>query len=142
MAQHLLLTSPFFYLRPAIPFLPIGPSAVSISTQPRIACTPGHCGVGPACHPLIKSARAAPWDCQWDPMTRPVFSAGRSERTARIARSLDRPPPTIGLSPWNKTPMAPASPPALLQSLGAMPLPSDPRVLAKMAGSRHHGRAQ
>ena len=58
-----------------------------------------HLRVDPACHPLTKSIRAAPWDCQWDPMTRPVFSAGRSERTARIARSLDRPPPTIGLGP-------------------------------------------
>jgi hypothetical protein len=140
MAQHLLLTSPFFYLRPTIPFLPIGPSAVSSSARPSIARALGHCGVGPACHPLTKSARAAPWDCKWDPMTRPVFSAGRSKRTTRSARSLDRPPPTIGLGPWDKTPMAPAPPPALLQSLGAMP--SDPRVLAEMVGSRHHGRAQ
>jgi hypothetical protein len=95
---------PIFYLRPAIPFLPIDPSAVSISARPSIARAPGHCGVGPACHPLTKSARAALWDCQWDPMTRPVFSTGRSERTARIARSLDRPLPQSDSVPGIRPP--------------------------------------
>jgi hypothetical protein len=70
-------------------------SALARGAGPLVICSA-------SCPPT--PSRAAPWGCQWDPMTRPVFSAGAVQNGPRASRAPLTDPSHNQTRSWDKTP--------------------------------------